>query len=256
MNAENFVLADYLARIGFVGEARADIGSITRMMRCQLCSVPFENLDPRYGKPVSLVAEDIVDKIVGRRRGGYCYEVNGLFAMALAALGVRYQFVAARPLFFPVRRPKTHMALVLDIDGGRWLVDLGFGSYGIRAPLCLDQLDRDVRQDGDVFRLARNAAGDYLLQAQSEGGWAKQYEFNLSPQEWIDFAPANYLNSTHPDSLFVNKLLVVVHDAHGRKILFDGVLKRYSDGAVEQVAVAPENIAALLASEFGLPATP
>lgn len=83
--------------------------------------------------------------------------MNGLFAMALQALGIAYRFVAARPMFYPARRPRTHMALVAEVEGRRWLCDLGFGSYGIRAPMALDVLDTEVRQDGDTFRLRADA---------------------------------------------------------------------------------------------------
>ena len=171
MQAENFVLQDYFDRIGYTGAARADLATVQGMMRRQLFTVPFENLDVQAGKIVSLVPEEIVGKIVGRRRGGYCYEVNGLFAMALQALGIDYQFVAARPMFYPVKRPKTHMALVLTLDGAQWLCDLGFGSYGIRAPLRLDQLDSELRQDDDCFMLSKNGGIDYVLKAKVDGEW-------------------------------------------------------------------------------------
>lgn len=252
MHADNFVLQDYLDRIGFTGPARADIATVSAMMRCQLFSVPFENLDVQAGKVVSLVPEEIVEKIVGRRRGGYCYEVNGLFAMALEALGIAYQFVAARPMFYPVKRPKTHMAVVLTLGGVQWLCDLGFGSYGIRAPMRLDSLDVEVRQDGDTFKLSKLNERDYLLQALVEGEWGNQYGFDLSPQEWIDFAPANYLNSTHPDAIFVQKLVIVRHNAEGRDILVGDQLKSVRNGQVEKRGVGADERAALLRDTFGL----
>jgi N-hydroxyarylamine O-acetyltransferase len=149
MKPDNFSLLAYFSRIGFEGAASADFTTLKRMMRCQLFSVPFENLDVQQGKVVSLVPEEIYRKIVDRNRGGYCYEVNGLFAMALEALGIPWQFVAARPMTYPVRRPKTHMAIVVPIEGEKWLFDLGFGSYGIREPLNLNWLDREIRESAD-----------------------------------------------------------------------------------------------------------
>lgn len=71
--------------------------------------------------------------------------------------------------------------------------------------MALDTLDVDITQDFDTFRLSRSAEGEYLLEAKVEGEWARQYGFDLTPQEWIDFVPANYLNSTHPDAIFVQK---------------------------------------------------
>ncbi len=98
MHAENFDLPRYFQRIAYTGAARADLACVTEIMRCHLRTVPFENLDVQAGKGVSLAPEDIVEKVVGRRRGGYCYEVNGLFAMALTALGVSWRFVGCRPM--------------------------------------------------------------------------------------------------------------------------------------------------------------
>jgi len=252
MKAENFVLQEYFDRIGYSADAKADMATIAGMMRCQLFSVPFENLDVQAGKIVSLVPEEIVDKIIVRKRGGYCFEVNGLFAMALEALRIPYQFVAARPMMYPVRKPKTHMAIVVKADGEEWLCDLGFGSYGIRAPMRLDFLDAEIQQDFDTFMLRKANEREYLLQALVEGKWADQFAFDLSPQEWIDFTPANYLSSTHPDSIFVQKLVVVLHNHKGRVSLSGDILKSVIEGQIEKQTVTPEDTASILSGRFGL----
>jgi len=252
MKADNFSLQQYFDRIGFNANPTADIATITEIMRCQLFSVPFENLDVQAGKIVSLIPEVIVEKILGRNRGGYCYEVNGIFAMALEALGVDYQLVAARPMFYPARRPKTHMAIVIRLEGGRWLCDLGFGSYGIRAPMLLNLVDTEVKQDFDTFMLTKISEHEFLLKALIEGVWINQYAFDLSPQEWIDFEPANYLNSTHPDAVFVQKLLVVLHNSKGRSILFGDMLKTVENGTVNKQTISKENYPSILSSKFRL----
>ena len=252
MQSNNFSLPEYLARIHFTGNAEPTAACLNRMMQCQLQSIPFENLDVQAGKIVSLAPEEIVEKIIHHPRGGYCYEVNGLFAMALETLGVPYQFVAARPMFYPARRPKTHMAIVATLEGRQYLCDLGFGSYGIRHPICLDALDTDIAQDCDTFRLSRNRTGDYLLQAYVNGNWANQYEFNLSAQEWVDFVPANYLNSTHPDAIFVQKLVLILHTPHGRRSLVGDVLKEIANGVTQERIVPPSDIPEVLSDLFGL----
>jgi len=252
MKADNFVLQKYFDRIAFCGDAKADIATVAGMMRCQLFSVPFENLDVQAGKVISLDPEEIFDKIIARKRGGYCFEVNGLFAMALEALGISYQFVAARPMMYPVRKPRTHMALVVKTDDQEWLCDLGFGSYGIRAPMRLDLLDAEIKQDFDTFMLSKANQREYLLQALVGGKWADQYAFDLSPQEWVDFAPANYFSSTHPDAIFVQKLVVVLHNLRGRISLSGDTLKTVIEGRVEKQTIRPEEKAAILNSRFGL----
>lgn len=226
MYAENFQLESYLKRIGYQGSLERNAETLTKLMRAQLFSVAFENLDVQAGKIVSLVPEQIVDKIVGQGRGGYCYEVNGLFAMALQALGFSYKFIACRPMFYPVRRPKTHMVLLVEADGDEWICDLGFGSYGIRAPIALSSLEQIQQQDFDQFRLTTEQSGAYVVQAMVDGQWLSQFGFEPYASEWVDFMPANYLNSTHPDTIFVQKLLVIKHHEQGRDILLGDQLKQ------------------------------
>ncbi len=115
MHSNNFDLSRYFRRINYTGPVAADSATLHAIMRHQLFSVPFENLDVQAGKVVSLVPEEISDKILHQGRGGYCYEVNGLFAMALEALGIPYRFVAARPMFYPVRRPKPTWQSLLKL---------------------------------------------------------------------------------------------------------------------------------------------
>ena len=252
MRADNFILENYFRRIAYNGKTQKDISTVSEIMRCQLFSVPFENLDVQAGKIVSLVPEEIVEKILAHKRGGYCYEVNGLFAMALQELGVPYIFVAARPMIYPVRRPKTHMAIVAEVDGEKWLIDLGFGSNSIRKPMRLDVTDVEVQQDADRFMLSKTDESKYRLKAFVEGEWVNQYEFDLYPQEWIDFVPANHLNSTHPDTIFVKKLIVVLQNPTGKVVLMGDTLKTVSNGITTKEFVSPENRSAILSTHFGL----
>ena len=254
MQANNFSLQKYCDRIGFEDELKANEQTLKGLMRHQLMTVPFENLDVQAGKVVSLVPEEITEKIIDRNRGGYCYEVNGLFAMALEALGIEYQFVAARPMFYPVKRPKTHMAIIATVEGKQWLCDLGFGSYGIRAPMDLGQLGKRIEQDHDVFMLEKTGSDEYLLKAFVDGAWANQYAFDLHPWEWIDFAPANYLNSTHPDAIFVQKRLVIIQNLAGRTILLGNGLKTIQHGVVTKLEIEDEQVKGVLEICFDLSA--
>ncbi|WP_307548901.1 arylamine N-acetyltransferase family protein [Xanthomonas sacchari] len=138
--------------------------------------------------------------------------------------------------------------------GRRWLYDLSFGSDGTRAPMDLDGLDTDLVQDFDTFRLSRDARGESLLRAKVGGDWAKRYGFDLSPQEWVDFVPANYLNATHPDAIFVQTLLVVLHRPDGRLILLGDTLKTVTRGHVETRQLAGPAVVQVLEGCFGLPA--
>lgn len=259
MFATNFDFALYARRIGLAQVPQAgtfDAKSLCDLMQAQLRSITFENLDVQAGKVVSLVPEDIVRKIVGAdgdaKRGGYCYELNGLFAMALTALQIPYVFVACRPMFYPMRRPKTHMALMVTIGTERYLCDLGFGSYGMRAPIALSQVNLLQQQDFDQFRLIAPTPGDYVLQAMIDGNWVSQFGFDLHPAEWIDFMPANYLNSTHPDTVFVQKLLLIRQHAEGRVMLVGRELKQSVAGVTQSREIKDAELAEVLRHQFGL----
>jgi N-hydroxyarylamine O-acetyltransferase len=151
-------------------------------------------------------------------------------------------------------RPRTHMALIALIEGDEWLCDLGFGSYGIRAPLRLGDAGREIRQDHEHFMLERTDEQAYLLKAQVDGEWANQYGFDLWPQQWIDFMPANYLNSNHPEAIFVQKLVVLLQHPEGRTLLFGDRLKQVQGDHSEVSLVSQEAIGALLRDTFGLSA--
>jgi len=228
MTASNFSLTNYLEHIRYNGETRSDLATLTALMSKQLQSVPFENTEVQAGRIPSLVPEDIVSKIVTHGRGGYCYEVNGLFAMALTALGFEWYFAGARPMFYPTRRPKTHMVVIVIIDEKNYLCDTGFGGYGVREPL--EVVDANVsEQNGDRFRLELHD-GEYVLGSFVNDEWVPQYGFALTPQEWIEFSLANHFNATHPDTIFTQKKLAVMQTPLGRKILVDNSLKIIEEG--------------------------
>lgn len=256
IKAGNFRLEDYLKRIGFEGEPKPDLVTLTQMMRRQLRAVPFENLDVQAGKVVSIVPEDVVAKIMTTRRGGYCYEVNSLFAMALEALGFSYQIAGARPMPFPARKARTHMVLIVSIDGKPYLCDTGYGKLAIREPVDLCMLDVPFRQDHDIYRLIFDEQGDYVIQAQVPNGWDSLYSFNLDCFELCDFIPSNWYNSTSPDAIFTQKRLLMRHTETGRILLVDGHLRIYENGEVTDRTVPPEEIASVVRELFGLELPP
>ncbi len=252
MKVENFNFSDYCKRIGYSGNVRANVETLTALMRCQLFSVPFENLDVQAGKIVSIEPTDIVNKIVYQPRGGYCYEVNSLFAMALTSLGIDYYFVGARPMFYPARRPKTHMVIIANIEGEEYLCDLGFGSYGIRAPVPLNTINKTIQQDDDFYKLSYEDGKNYILQAFVDNEWVNQYGFDLYPHELLDFVPANFYNSKSPDAIFVKQILIVKYNSSGRKILSGTRYKSIEHGKVYQQDISTDKIPEILKSEFGL----
>src|SRR5215831_1789438 len=148
-------LAAYLRRIGAPRPGRADAAALRTLHRAHQMTVPFENLSIHLAEPISLEERDLIDKIVHRRRGGFCYELNGAFALLLEALGARVSRVAAGVYGEAgLSPPFDHLALVVHpADGsGPWLADVGFGSHS-DYPLLLDARD-DQEDPAGRFRLA------------------------------------------------------------------------------------------------------
>jgi N-hydroxyarylamine O-acetyltransferase len=246
MTASNFNLSKYLARIGYEGEVHTDVATLTQLMQKQLRSIPFENTEVQSGRIPSLIPEDIYTKIITNRRGGYCYEINGIFAMSLSAIGFEWYFAGARPMFYPMRRPKTHMVVIVRVEGKDYLCDTGFGGYALRAPIEI--VEGKVVQDGDRFGLEL-IDGEYVLSSFVQDEWQRQYGFALQPQEWIEFSLANYFNATHPDTIFTQKKLAIMQTPNGRKILVDNELKLIEEGILEKLEVEYESA---LKEYFGL----
>lgn len=252
IEASSFDLQQYLNRIKFSGEIELTIEGIKKLMQSQLFSVPFENIDVQAGKIISLNGDDIVDKIVNQNRGGYCYQINGLFSLVLQEIGIPHYYVAARPLVNPGQNPKTHLALIAEIENEEYLIDMGFGGNSIREPLKLTEIRESVQHNSDTFSLSKTEENEYLLQILIGKEWSNLYSFDLTPQKWIDFKPANHYNYSHPDSFFVQNLIVVLQNPLGKKILFKNSIKSIINGKNELVSFEEKDLKSILETEFNL----
>ena len=251
IKAENFILADYLKRIKLDKTPEPTLKFVSEMMQHHIFSIPFENLDVQAGKVVSLVPEDIVDKIVYKNRGGYCYEVNGLLTMALQELGIPCYFTSARSMTYATKKPRTHLVVIAKIEGRHYLLDTGFGSHGIRLPMDLSQTNQEIVQDGQTYKLGKKGS-DFNLYAWVHETWLPQYSFKKQVYEYIDFAPVNYMNSTHPDSIFVKAPLIILFTPKGKTVLSGNTIKHYVDGQMTEKVFDIAEYEAILKEEFNL----
>jgi N-hydroxyarylamine O-acetyltransferase len=187
----------YLDRIGATRPARLDAAALRELQLRHLLAVPFENLSIHLGEDIVLEEPALVAKIVDRRRGGFCYELNGAFAALLSALGFRVTMLAARVLLDPARiRPLfDHLALRVDLPEP-WLVDVGFGSF-CRYPLRLDRAGDQPDPDG-TFRVVEGEYGD--LDVLLDG--VAQYRLEARPRVLADFEPTCWWQRTSPTSHF------------------------------------------------------
>jgi arylamine N-acetyltransferase len=197
----------YLSRIGHRGEAGADLETLRAIVAAHNRSIPFENLDPLLGIPVAdLSFAALTDKLVHRRRGGYCYEHNGLLGYVLEQLGFGVERLAGRVVWMrddDALPAQTHQLLAVTVPGedGRFLVDVGFGGQTLTSPI---RFATDVEQATrhEPYRVRHHGDG-YLLETCIRDRWHPLYLFDDRSQPLIDLEVGSWYVSTHPTSVFV-----------------------------------------------------
>jgi N-hydroxyarylamine O-acetyltransferase len=205
----------YLDRIGYRGPLSPDIATLRGLHAAHLLAVPFENLDIHIGREIELCESRLYDKIVRGRRGGFCYELNGLLAWALREIGFSVELLSAGVAkssggFGP---EFDHLVLAVELED-RWLADVGFGQ-GFREPLRLND-DGEQRQPGGVYRLS-----DSILWWLSNDGWESQYRYSLLPRRLSEYEAMCRYHQTSPESHFTQKRLCSQATPEGRVTLTD-----------------------------------
>jgi len=244
----------YLARINYNGSRDVNAETLRALQAAHLLSVPFENLSIHAGEPIVLNEDALYTKIVDQRRGGFCYECNGLFAGLLRALGFDVAMLAAGVAradgtFGPIF---DHMALMVTLNE-RWLVDVGFGDSFLE-PLLLDTRSDQV-QGTRSFRLV-DADDHVVLMRRNDGeDWQAQYRFTLQSYTFPDYEEMCRYHQTSPDSHFTKNLVCSRVTPEGRITLSDMRFitssgpQRLRD---EQTVATREEYERLLRDEFGI----
>jgi N-hydroxyarylamine O-acetyltransferase len=243
--------AAYLARIAHAGPVAPDAATLRALHRAHLDAVPFENLDIHLGRPIRLDSAAFFRKVIGERRGGFCYELNGLFAELLAFLGFQVSLLSGRVAreaggFGPAF---DHLALLVEA-GERWLVDVGFGR-SFREPLSLDA-PREEEAEGSFYRAAMSDDG-WQVQSRREGGaWAPEYAFTLTSHPLEAFAAMCDHHQTSPDSPFTRRVVCSLPTARGRRTLRGRTLIETEGDARRETELDDDARAAALAESFGI----
>ena len=244
----------YLERINYNGPRDVNAETLRALQVAHLMSVPFENLSIHAGEPIVLNEHALYTKIVDQRRGGFCYECNGLFAGLLRALGFDVAMLAAGVAspdgsFGPVF---DHMALLVTLDE-RWLVDVGFGDSFLE-PLLLDTR-ADQQQGTRLFRLIEQDDHLILMRLNEGEDWQPQYRFTLQPYTFPDYEEMCQFHQTSPDSHFTKGLICSRATEDGRITLSDMRFittsgpQRLRD---EQILPSREEYDRILRDQFGV----
>lgn len=249
-----FDLDAYVERLGI--SASRDLGVLHR---AHVASIPFENLDPHGGIPVSLEVEDLQRKLVAERRGGYCFEQNLLLKAALEALGgSEVELMLARVRFGAppgTIRPRSHLVLRVQLEGASWHADVGFGAGTLLEPLPFGP-GQIHEQSGWRFRVVEDGQ-EFVLQTAAGSDWADLYGFIPQPVPMVDVETSNWFTSTHPRSPFVTGLRISAQRRDGTRTSlsdWDGLaLTEQTPAGSTVTPVSRDAVPHLLETRFGLP---
>jgi N-hydroxyarylamine O-acetyltransferase len=245
-------LEAYLGRIGYSGRLQPDLAVLEAIHLAHATHIPFENLDILLKRPIRLDLASLQTKLVTGGRGGYCFEQNLLFSAVLQRLGFSVRQLAARVIYRSGRKlPRTHMLLLVDVEGATWLADVGFGGESLLLPVPFGN-GREARQFAWSYRVTE-AAGEWILQSLRNGTWTGLYSFSLEPCLAVDFEPANLYTATHPDSRFVRTLTAQLPTPEVRYVLRNReLILDHGKDITRRVLADDDELLAVLAETFGL----
>ncbi len=243
----------YLERINYHGSLAPTAGTLRDLQVAHLLAVPFENLSIHAGEPIILEDEALFTKIVEGRRGGFCYEANGLFAALLRALGFDVSLLSAEVAnaeggFGPAF---DHMTLMVSLEQ-RWLVDVGFGD-SFREPLLLDEQSEQT-QGNRAYRILPAGAHLILMQRVESDEWKAQYRFTLQSYAYDDYAGMCSYHQTSPRSHFTRARICSRATEGGRVTLSEMLFISTSEdgGRQERTLTSQKEYAAILREQFGI----
>lgn len=245
-------LSAYLDRVGFGGAARPDLATLTAVMRAHVLAVPFENVDVQLGRPLDTSVARAFDKIVTRRRGGWCYEMNGVLGWALGEIGFDVTRIAAGVMREQMGDAQmgNHLALIVVLDGRRYLVDGGFGS-ALWAPL---PLELGERWDEPFAVSLRAEADGYWRFVETLQGGPFSFDFRDALADEALLAAKCDWQQSHESSPFVQNLVAQKRESDRVHVTMRGRVFTRNDAerADKRVIETRDEWLALMRDVFGI----
>jgi N-hydroxyarylamine O-acetyltransferase len=249
-------LAAYFSRIAYSGPRQPNLAVLQALHAAHHAAIVYENIDVLLRLPVRLDVATLHAKMILGRRGGYCFEQNTYFQQVLGAMGFSVRAVAARVFWRALTGevpPRNHMVILVTLDDGDYLADVGFGLLMMWAPLRLVPLVEQQTPIG-VYRLMP-LGSEFLVQFERKGRWAGRYELSMHEQARADWDVAHYYMSTHPNSPFTTNLMAARSKGGARYCLLNNKLQvHHGDGTMQRrILRTPEELEQVLRSDFDLP---
>jgi N-hydroxyarylamine O-acetyltransferase len=247
---------DYLARIGFEGELSLSVETLHALQLAHMRTVPFENLDISLGRKIQLDMESLWDKIIVRKRGGFCYELNGLFAWLLKEIGFEVTYLNARDYHeedntFGIDFDHLTLMIRAKNDSTRWLADVGWGDSFIH-PLDIDNVNWQ-EQGLRAYRLEPFNNGYQLWQKNYSGKTDRQYYFDVAAHSFpFEYEAACIYHQTSPNSIFTKNRIISRATEDGRVSLDNDELIITKHGQQTRSSIREDERADLLKEYFGV----
>jgi len=221
-------VAQYLKRINIQLELNDKKSTLVALHKAHMMAVPFENIDIHLGNKIRLSLPLLFEKIVMKNRGGFCYELNYLFAALLSSCGFKVNLLSAKVFDGDtLGREFDHLLLSVECEGVLWVCDVGFGDSFI-SPLMLD--NEPVEQLGYLYKVTQQDEKYVLFRKKSDGEWMRQYLFSLTAQRIENFTQMCEFQQTSSDSTFTKKSVCSVATESGRLTLSNGKFIETSNG--------------------------
>ncbi len=243
-------LDGYLHRVRLTRAPGTDLDGLRKLHRAQFFNIPFENFDVLSGRGIDLAPDAVFDKLVVHRRGGYCFELNGLMLRVLRTLGFDARALLARVHLTDPPSGRTHQLNLVRLKDDDWLMDVGFGAGGPRAPLPLHEGATDCGIAG--FELSRQEPWGWMLRTSEVGEWKPSYSFDLAHVTKADIEVANHYTSTSPNTHFTRLATVSLPTAGGRVSLRDRELIEIRGTEETTRLIDPGSYLDLLKTTFGI----
>lgn len=242
---------EYLRRIGIEdNDIEPNLENLKKLQRRHLLTAPFENLDIHWKRPILLDESKFYEKIVVNKRGGFCYELNGLFNELLKELGYQTKIISARVFDGEGFGPEyDHLAILAKVDGEEYLVDVGFGDF-TAEPLKF-VFDEEQQDKNGLFKLQKHDAGYFEVLKKKGEEWESDYIFKDLARDLAEFTGMCNFHQTSPESHFTKNKLCSIMTADGRKTLTEKKFIQTKNGEkVETEINSDEEFNEILEQEF------
>lgn len=243
---------EYLKRINFLGAISADLDFVKAIHHAQHRTIPFENFDICLRRNINLEPKALVQKLIKNKRGGYCFELNGLLLLALKSFGFEARALLGRIHKTGEPTGRGHQVTLVVIDGKKWLVDAGFGGESPPVPIPL-VYNEPVSFENQTFQLIESNLYGFMLQSKHEKEWKNLYSFDLNHVCPGDIEYGNHFTSTSQNSFFFTARVAALPVENGAITLFNNEIKKVINGK-EEIILLEEGQSYLntIELEFGI----